>query len=97
MEDFESYSKGKTASKNRSEEGSSPKIEDLVKMLVGKYDGKSENDLLKAIFKEAEKGRKNGTLKDEDIDRFASILAPLVDPSKRKKLYEVCEKLKKQK
>ena len=96
MEDFESYSKGKTASKNNGEQSASPKIEDLVKALVGKYDGKSENDLLKAIFKEAEKGRKNGTLKDEDIDRFSSILAPLVDPLKRKKLYEVCEKLKKQ-
>lgn len=93
MEDFESFSKGKRNS-DRATTGTAG-IEDLVKMLAGKYDGKSEKELLTAIFKEAEKGRKNGTLSDADIDRFASILAPLVDSTKRKKLYEVCEKLKK--
>jgi hypothetical protein len=92
MQDFESFSKN-TKAENF---GAPTDLNDLIKNLAGKFDGKSENEILSAILKEAEKGRKAGTLKDEDIDRFASMLAPIIDDKKRKKLYSVVEKLKKQ-
>ena len=93
MQDFESFSKN-----TKAESSSAPTdLSDLIKNLAGKFDGKSENEILSAILKEAERGRKAGTLKDEDIDRFASMLAPMLDDGKRKKLYSVVDKLKKQK
>ena len=93
MQDFESFSKT-----TKDESQSAPTdVNDLIKNLAGKFDGKSENEILSAILKEAERGRKAGTLKDEDIDKFASMLAPILDDKKRKKLYSVVDKLKKQK
>ena len=67
----------------------------MVKALAGKYDGATEEELIRAIVLEAEKGRRNGTLTDADIDRFVSMLAPILDDKKRKKLYAIAEKLKK--
>ena len=60
-----------------------------------KYDGATEEELIKAIVLEAEKGRRNGSLTDADIDRFVSMLAPMLDDKKRKKLYAIAEKIKK--
>ena len=97
MQDFDSFSKqvNDTAKTNvGAQGGDNYTITELVKSLCGKFDGKSENELLSAIFKEAEKGRKNGTLKDEDIERFTNLLAPMLDAQKRKKLYSIAEKLK---
>ena len=93
MQDFESFSK-----KTKENNSKTPSdLTDLIKNLAGKFDGKSENEILSAILKETERGRQAGTLKDEDIDRFASMLAPMLDDGKRKKLYTVVEKLKRQK
>ena len=91
MDDFNSFVN------NNSEEinGMNKDLVSLVTGLANKYNNASEEDLLKAIYAEAEKGRKNGTLKDSDIDRFAAVLSPLLDDKKRKKLQYVIQKLKK--
>ena len=96
MQDFDSFSKqvNDMPKGGNFNSGDNYTITELVKSLCGKFDGKSENELLSAIFKEAEKGRKNGTLKDEDIEKFVSLLAPMLDDKKRKKLYSIAEKLK---
>ena len=46
-------------------------------------------------MKEAEKGRKNGTLTDSDIDRFKSMLEPMLNGSQRAKLNKIVDKIKK--
>ena len=46
-------------------------------------------------YAEAEKGRKNGSLSDADLDNFYNALAPMLDGAKRKKLEQVVKKLKK--
>ena len=99
MQDFDSFSKqvSDIPTTDNSQAGDNYTITELVKSLSSKFNGKSENDLLSAIFKEAEKGRRNGTLKDEDIERFTSLLAPMLDDKKRKKLYSIAEKLKENK
>jgi hypothetical protein len=88
MDDFKSY-----ASNNQ--EKLPQNLSDMVKALAGKYDGATEEELIRAIVLEAEKGRRNGTLTDADIDRFVSMLAPILDDKKRKILYAIAEKLKK--
>ena len=70
-------------------------LAELIGSLAGKYNGASEEELMKAIVKEAEKGKRNGTLSNEDIDRFVSMLSPMLDGKKRAMLNKVATELKK--
>ena len=92
MKDFNSYSKEdqKKAEKELPED-----VADMAKKMAAAFDGKGEGDLLRAIYKEAEKGRKNGSLSDADLDNFYAALSPMLDGAKRKKLAFVISKLKK--
>ena len=67
----------------------------LVTTLSQKFDGKNQNELLKAVYQEAEKGKKNGTLTNEQIDTFVAILSPALDDKKRKLLKKIATELKK--
>ena len=101
MKDFKSYNpeddNNKKCEKTNCSPDSVPKEAlDMVKNIAKQYHGKSESDMMSAILKEAEKNRKNGTLTDKDLDGFLSLVSPLVDADKRKKLKNVIDKLKKQ-
>ena len=63
--------------------------------LSKQYEGKSSDELMQAIIKQAEVGRRNGTLTDRDIDNFASTVAPLLNDKQRRTLNVVVAKLKK--
>ncbi len=56
--------------------------------------GKGEADLLREIYARAAEGKKNGTLTNEQIDRFCAQLAPMLDGAKRKRLKKLAEELK---
>ena len=49
---------------------------------------------MKAILKEAEKGRKNGTLSDGDIDNFSDMISPMLNAEQKKTLEKVVKRLK---
>ena len=91
MEDFNEYIKHNQSSEKSGE----PNVFDLVSSIAKKYDGKNTNELLKAIYKETLKGKQNGTLTNADIDRFASMISPMLDDKKRKALNSVVNELKK--
>lgn len=59
------------------------------------YAGKSERDIFGAIIKQAEKGKREGTLTNDDIDKFFAAVAPSLTSAQRKKLKKVVEELKK--
>ena len=63
--------------------------------LAKNFDGKSQNDLLRAVYKEAEKGKRAGTLTNAEIDRFVAMLSPVLDGKKRAYLIKIAEELKK--
>ena len=88
MRDFSNF-------KPENNNGSANSYGDLIKNLASKYVGASENELISAIIVEAEKGRRNGTLSDSDIDNFALSLSPMLNASQKKKLSLVIEKIKK--
>ena len=93
MQDFNEFSKNsKGTSKNQN--GNTNNLYDLVKNLSARFDGKSQNELLKAIYEEALKGKKNGTLTNEQIDNFRKMLYPFLDDKKRKILDKVVEDIK---
>ena len=87
MDDFKSY-----ASNNQ--EKLPQNLSDMVKALAGKYDGATEEELIRAIVLEAEKGRRNGTLKDSDIDNFANMLYPMLNGAQRKQLEKIVKTIK---
>ncbi len=93
MQDFKSYAENGNA--ERGKNGAEGSLADLIASLAGKYDGASETELMKAIVKEAEKGKRNGTLSNADIDRFAAMLAPMLDGKKKAMLKKVVGELKK--
>ena len=74
MEDFFDYANSQNSSPNLDQD-----FVNLVSSLSGKFDGKNQNELLKAIYEQAEKGKRNGTLSNAEIDGFAKTLAPLLD------------------
>ena len=74
---------------------SNSNIFNIVTELSSKFDGKSQNELLSAIYKEAVKGKRNGTLKNSDIDNFAQMLLPFLDDKKAKLLNIIVIELKK--
>ena len=85
MRDFNNYNSNTNMDKNSSE---------MLKNFAKKYEGASEDKLISEIMKEAEKGRKNGTLTNAEIDRFKNMLSPMLNSEQRKKLENVVEKLK---
>ena len=89
MRDFNSYN-----GKKKETEKLSGNAMNVLNSFAKKYEGANENDLISAIMLEAEKGRKNGTLTDADIDNFASTIAPMLNATQREKLKSVVKKIK---
>ena len=89
MQDFNDHVKGGGAP-----EGMDKNLFNLVSSLAGRFDGKSQGELIKAVYEEAKKGKRNGTLSNADIDNFVSALSPLLDDKKRKMLFKIAAELK---
>lgn len=86
MEDFNSYSE-----KN---DNSAKNLTELVTRLAAKFDGKNQNELLRAIYSEAKKGKTQGTLTNADLDNFSKAISPFLDAKKRSFLSKITEELK---
>ncbi len=88
MKDFDSFAK---EGEGKLPEGAA----DAVRMAARAFEGKGEADILRAIYKEAERGRRAGTLSDAELDNFFAAVSPMFDGARRKKLEAVIQKLKK--
>ena len=95
MDDFNSYVRNGGKSSNGAGQGAPKNIMDMVSALAGKFDGKNQSELIKAIYEEAKKGKEQGTLSNADIDNFVATLSPMLDGQKRKMLVRIAEELKK--
>ncbi len=106
MKDFNDFKKsdvpggqsgGQTTSGQANGQANNPNTADIAEQfsaLASKYEGKNADEIMKAILKEAEKGRKNGTLSDKDIDDFSSMISPMLTDGQRKTLDKVVKRLK---
>ena len=90
MQDFNDYVKNG----GYDDKGMDKNLFDLVSSLAGRFDGKSQGELIRAIYEEAKKGKRNGTLSNADIDNFVYMLSPLLDDKKRKMLKKIASELK---
>lgn len=89
MNDFASY-RGKQPEGNETPAD----WEAAAREAAASFNGKSENDLLRAIYARAVEGKRNGTLTNEQIDEFYRNFSPMLDGAKRKKLRRIVEQLK---
>ncbi len=89
MDDFNQYVNG------NNNEFPDSNLFNLVNSIAKEYDGKNQNELLMAIYKEAKKGKEKGTLTNDEIDGFVHMLSPLLDDKKRSMLFKIANELKK--
>ena len=68
--------------------------EELTRKIAAAYDGKSSMDMMRSILAEAEKGKRAGTLSNEEIENFYQTFSPMLDSAQRKKLRAIVERLK---
>lgn len=66
----------------------------LLNVLASKYEGASEDTLIKAIRDEATKRKQAGTLSDDDLDSFVKIVSPMLKSEQREKLSVLIKELK---
>ncbi len=95
MQDFNSFANGRKEKDNGAPDGMDKNLYNLVSSLAGRFDGKSQGELIKAIYEEAKKGKQNGTLSNADIDNFVNMLSPMLDEKKQKMLFKIANELKK--
>lgn len=93
--DFNEYAKNNTYSDKNENYGQVDKnLFDLVNSLASRFDGKNQSELLMAIYEEAKKGKRQGTLTNAEIDNFAMMLSPMLDDKQRKVLNKIVKELK---
>ena len=102
MKDFKSYNGGTNANGGNNGNGGNgaggvdkDKGIKMVNSIAAAMSGRSENEILRAVIAEAERGKRNGTLNNADLDNFYAAVAPTLDGFKRKKLKEIIIRLKK--
>ncbi len=98
MKDFKSYSGEQPKDNSQTVSGGTPaevnNTVELAKILTKAMSGKSETQILHTIISEAERGKREGTLTNADLDNFYNALSPMLDGFKKRKLKEVIARLK---
>lgn len=105
MKDFKSYSNEQPSNSQNvngagagSVNGATPpevnNTVELAKVLTKAMSGKNEAQILQTIISEAERGKREGTLTNADLDNFYNALSPMLDGFKKRKLKEVITRLK---
>lgn len=107
MNDFKSYSNAKsTENKAATPTPQAPQsgelhgeqqlnnTVELAKIITKAMNGKSTMQIMQTIISEAERGKRDGTLTNADLDNFYTALSPLLDGAKKRKLKQVIASLK---
>lgn len=97
MKSFKDYSKQAADVANAQQNGQqqeSATAEQLAKKIAAAYNGKSNAAMLQSILEEAERGKRAGTLSNEEIESFYQSFAPMLDGFQRKRLRAVVQRLK---
>ena len=91
---MKSYKEQKTKTTVPEEEENTATAEELTRRIANAYNGKSNMAMMKNILQEAENSKRAGTLSNEEIETFYQSFAPMLNPSQRKQLRAIVEKLK---
>ncbi len=102
MSDFKSYNQSRqnkpgtedNAEEAKTQQPNPQQTANLAAEICKAFYGKSQKDIWQTILAQAEQGKRDGTLTNEDLDNFYRTVYPLVDGIKRQKLKSVIAKLK---
>ena len=97
MNDFKSYNPNSEDNSKKTTQNDVRDVNstvELAKVLSKAMNGKTEGQLLQTIIAEAERGKREGSLTNADLDNFYNALSPMVDGIKGRKLKEVITRLK---
>ena len=94
MKDFKSFSDGRKENNGKNSDFDNDKGVNLVKNVANSMKGKSQGDIMRAVIEEAERGKREGTLTDADLDNFYNMMAPTLDGFKRQKQKNIIARLK---
>lgn len=104
MKDFKSYIKNNAEKVNGKDQTDSMngecKVSDenikkeRILREAKKYEGKSEEELMGEIMKQAMAGRNSGQLSDKDIDEFYKKVSPMLNHEQRKKLDKIIKQIR---
>ncbi|MBQ5926983.1 MAG: hypothetical protein IIX01_03560 [Clostridia bacterium] len=67
---------------------------ELTKKLAAAWNGKNSGEMLMQILAEAERGKRNGTLSNAEIDEFYNQFSPFLNAGQKRKLQGVVDRLK---
>lgn len=67
---------------------------EMAKLITKAMNGKSTAQIMQTIVSEAERGKREGTLTNADLDNFYNALSPLLDGAKKRRLKQVITSLK---
>jgi hypothetical protein len=68
--------------------------EDLMKKIASAYNGKSDANIFRQILAQAEEGKRNGTLTNEEIENFYLTFSPMLSAPQKKRLRGIVNQLK---
>ena len=94
MKDFKSFSDGRKENNGKNSDFDNDKGVNLVKNVANSMKGKSQGDIMRAVIEVAERGKREGTLTNADLDNFYNMMAPTLDGFKRQKLKNIIARLK---
>ena len=107
MNDFKSFSDDKKRNTylqndKQSAQGQNERVKtedlnatvEMAKIITQAMNGKSTAQILQTIISEAERGKREGTLTNADLDNFYAAVSPILDSAKRRRLKEVIARLK---
>lgn len=95
MDDFNEYVKNGKSSFWNGGDDKQKNLFEYVSSIASRFDGKNQSELISAIYKEAKKNKQNGTLSNDEIDRFSKTLSPFLDEKKKKIFDKIISDLKK--
>ena len=70
MKSFQEYSKQNQGKASAQDSQTASTAADLTKKIAAAYNGKSNAAMLQNILREAERGKRDGTLSNEEIEQF---------------------------
>ena len=94
MKSYKEYNKTTMQSSQMEGGATGETAESLTKKIAAAYHGKSNADMLRQILAQAEEGKRNGTLSNEEIENFYRTFSPMLDSSQTKRLRAIVDKLK---
>lgn len=89
-------SKNEQPKNSRNKNMNEEEIIDTVKKVTKQYEGKSQQELMGEILKQANQGKKDGSVNLNELEKMTHQIAPMLNSEQQKKLNEIMDMIKKQ-